>query len=140
MVDITTSSSVENNSTKYASTVNTPDNNKKEFNYVNKTNKILFYTSLVVLIILLIIIININTITQYINVKIILICCIISLIISLASTVLLIIEYIKIDKETKEFKEGTYEENSSTSKFMIFINGLFILFNIGAIVISFTKL
>jgi hypothetical protein len=131
---------VDNNSIKYASTVNTPDNNKKEFNYVNKTNKILFYTSLVVLIILLIIIININTIAQYINVKIILICCIISLIISLASTVLLIIEYTKIDKETKELKEGTYEENSSTSKFMIFINALFILFNIGAIVISFTKL
>ena len=124
-----------------ASTVN----KKPFFNYVNNTNKILFYTSLSLVIIIIIIgILNkyFIPVTKYVNKIIILIYLIISLIISIVSVVLLFLRTEKMDKEIQQSKlrEGTYDENDGTSTVMKVVNIILIILNLAFIIVSFEKL
>ncbi len=124
-----------------ASTVN----KKPFFNYVNNTNKILFYTSLsLVMIIIIIGILNkyFIPVTKYVNKIIILIYLIISLIISIVSVVLLFLRSEKMYKEIQQSKlrEGTYDENDGTSTVMKVVNIILIILNLAFIIVSFEKL
>jgi hypothetical protein len=134
-------SGVENDLAKNDSTVN----KKPFFNYVNNTNKILFYTSLSLVIIIIIIgILNkyFIPVTKYVNKIIILIYLIISLIISIVSVVLLFLRTEKMDKEIQQskLKEETYDENDGTSIVMKVVNIILIILNLAFIVTSFEKL